>query len=148
MIVVICGPPAAGKTTVATLLRDRLEERRTPVLLLDSDEFGRNTYQRLYERVAGSDEDWIIAGTFYKEPWQKRFRRLEDVVFVSLEADLETCLERNRRREEPIDEKAVHIVWREFHEPEDALTVDVTERSPDAVVDRIVAALEARSVFE
>ena len=144
VIVIICGPPAAGKTTVTTLLSERLEERGLAVRTLDSDAFSRNTYDRMYERVADSDEHWILAGTFYKRRWQVRFRDLEDVFVVFLEADLETCLERNRRRGDSIDEGAVHIVWREFDEPEADLTVDVTEGTPDAVVDRILAALEDR----
>ena len=144
MIVIVCGPPATGKTTVSSLLRDRLEERGKPVRRLDSDEFERNTYDRLYERVASADEDWIVAGTFYKRAWQERFQRLEDVFVVHLVADLETCLERNRRREDAIDEQAVHIVWREFDEPEADLVIDVTERSPEEAVARTVAALEAR----
>ena len=141
MIVVICGPPATGKTTVGTLLQRRLEKRGRPVRLLDSDQFSRNTYDRLYDRVADADGDWIVTGTFYKRPWQARFQRLDDVFVVQLEANLETCLERNRRREEPIDDQAVHIVWREFAEPEADLTVDVTDCPPPAVVDRIVATL-------
>lgn len=144
MIVVVCGPPAVGKTTVANLRRDRLEERGLTVEVLDSDRYSRDTYERMDDRIAGSDEDWIVAGTFYKRTWQERFQRLDDVFVVYLEADLETCLERNRRREDPIDEAGVHVVWHEFDEPDADLTVGVTDRTPDEVVDRIVAALEPR----
>ncbi|WP_255194184.1 AAA family ATPase [Natronobeatus ordinarius] len=144
MIVIVCGPPAVGKTTVSSLLCDRLEEREKTVRRLDSDAFERNTYDRLYERVTSADEDWIVAGTFYKRTWQERFQRLEDGFVVHLVADLETCLERNRQREDAIDEQAVHIVWREFDDPDADLVVDVTEHSPEEATDCIVAALEGR----
>lgn len=142
MIVVVCGPAGAGKTTVAALLQERLAERGRRFELLDSDQFSRNTYERLYERVEGSDADWIVAGTFYKRAWQARFERLAAVVFVSLEASLETCLERNRGRPDAVEEDAVHIIWREFVDPDAEVTVDVDERSPAEVVDRVLDALE------
>lgn len=144
MIVVVCGPPAAGKTTVATRLRERLEARGRSVRLLDSDQFSRNTYDRLYERVADTGRDWIVAGTFYERRWQERFADLQDVFVVYLAADLQTCIDRNRRRDDPIDEAAVHVVWREFDEPDADLVVAVDEIAPGEVVDRILAALATR----
>lgn len=142
MTILICGPAGAGKTTVATLLQERFEARGIPVRVLDSDQFSRNTYEQLYEQVEDSDENWLVAGTFYKRAWQERFDRLPDVRVVYLDATLETCLERNRRRDNPLDEAAVHIIWHEFDVPDADVTVDVNERSPEAVVDRLVAALE------
>jgi tRNA uridine 5-carbamoylmethylation protein Kti12 len=143
VILLVCGPPGAGKSTVADRLRDRLAAQGRSFRRLDSDQFSRDTYRRLYERVEGSDADWIVSGTFYKREWQARFERLEDVVVVYLQAALETCLERNRQRAAPIDEAAVHIVWREFDEPDADITISVNERSVEAVVDRVLAALDA-----
>lgn len=131
-----------GKTTVSTRLQSRLAERGLTFRVLDSDEFGHDTYDRLYERVAGTDANWIVAGTFYKRRWQDRFQALPDTMLVLLWAELATCLERNRQRDDPIDESAVHIIWREFDDPEADLRIDVTDLSPADVVDRILAALE------
>lgn len=143
VIVIVCGPPGAGKTTVATLLRDRLAARGLSVELLDSDEFSSNTYERMYERIAGAeDRNWIVAGTFYRRSHRERFADLDPVV-VSLRAALETCLERNRRRPpaESIEERAVHIVYREFDEPDADVVVDV-DAPPGEVADRVLAGLD------
>jgi adenylylsulfate kinase len=142
VILVVCGPPGAGKTTVATRLQERLAERGRPFRLLHSDDFRRNTYERLYERVAGSDDDYIVDGTFYRRGHQERFRRLDDVVFVRLRADLDTCLARNAARADPIDEKGVHVVHAEFHEFDADVAVDTDERSPEETVAAVLRGLE------
>ncbi|WP_227375955.1 AAA family ATPase [Haladaptatus halobius] len=141
MIVIICGPAGVGKTTVATELRERLAERGCSFRMLHSDQFSRNTYDRMYERVENSDDDWLLDGTFYKREWLRRFRALDDAVVVYLEADLETCLERNRERDDPIEERAVHIIWYEFEEPNADVTIDATRTTPERAVERILREL-------
>jgi len=136
--VVVCGPPGVGKTSVATRLRDALAERGHRFEVLHSDDFARNTYDRMFERVRDADGDWILDGTFYRERWQARFRELEDVYVVRLTASLSTCLERNRRRESPIDEQGVHVVYREFHEPDADATFDTEALSLSETVDRLL----------
>lgn len=145
MILVICGPPGAGKTTIATTLARRLEARGEPVRLHHSDAFSRRTYEQLYGRARADPEDTItiVDGTFYKRRWQTQFHTLEDVRFVHVTATLETCLERNRTRADPIDEQGVHVVYREFDEPDAALEIDTDECDLEAAVDRIERALEA-----
>lgn len=145
MIVVICGPPGAGKTTIATRVRRRLETRSVPVRLFHSDDFSSRTYDQLADRVAAAPETGItlVDGTFYRRQWQTRFRTLGDVRFVLVTAGLETCLERNRTRAEPIDEQGVHVVYREFEAPDADLEIDTDSCGPDEAADRIAAALEA-----
>ncbi|MFB6196154.1 MAG: AAA family ATPase [Haloplanus sp.] len=143
MIVILCGPPGMGKTTLATRLRERLAERGHDVSILHSDDFSRRTYERMYDRVVGSDDDWIIDGTFYRREWQERFRALDDVYVVWVTAAVETCLERNLAREEPISETGVHVVHAEFADPAADLVIDTDVRTVEEAVDRLEAAVRS-----
>jgi adenylylsulfate kinase len=143
VIVLVCGPPAVGKTTIATCVRERLARAGYQFRLLHSDDYSRRTYERLHETVAEApDADWIVDGTFYREEWRDRFRDLGDVRVVSLTASLETCLARNRAREEPIEEQGVHVVYREFDPIDADLTIDTDDLSVEDAVDRLVRAIE------
>ena len=139
VVVVVCGPAGVGKTTVATALRERLADRGRSFELLHSDDFARDTYRRMYERVADSEADWVVDGTFYERDWQTLFQRLEaDVVFVYLTADLETCLERNRFREDAIEERGVRVVYHQFEPPRADVTVDTAGRTPEETVELVL----------
>ncbi|AEH36291.1 ATP-binding protein [Halopiger xanaduensis] len=149
MIVVICGPPGAGKTTLTNRVRKRLEARDVPVPVpvavetLHSDDFSSRTYERLYERARDAAADvTLVDGTFYRREWQTQFRTLPDVRFVHVTASLETCLERNRTRADPIEEQGVHVVHREFDEPDAEVTIDTDRQSIPEATGRILTALE------
>ena len=141
MIVAVCGPPAAGKTTLADRLRERLEAAGVDVSTLHSDDFSRNTYDRMYDRVAAAPgENWIVDGTFYREAWQARFREL-GARFVLVTAPLPVRLERNRRRADPIHETGLRVVSAEFHPPDADLTLDTGTLGVEAVADRLYDAV-------
>lgn len=144
MLVVLCGPPATGKTTLARGLRERLAARGVSVRVLHSDDFARETYERMYERVAGAEADdhWILDGTFYDREWQERFRALGARI-VWVRADRETALERNRRREDPIPEKGVHVMYATFDRPRADLVIDTDECTVAEALDRLEAAVLA-----
>lgn len=156
MIVVLCGLPGSGKTTLATRLQRRLADRGLAFDLLHSDDYRRDTYERLYEHVAaaetdaGSDGDagtvdrdgWILDGTFARREWRNRFYRLDhEVREVWVRASLSTCLERNREREEPISETGLKVVHGEFERPRADLELDTEALDVDAAVDQLEAAV-------
>ena len=144
MIVLLCGPPGVGKTTIAVRLRERLEAKGTAIGLLHSDDFARRTYERMYERVEREGGDWLLDGTFYKREWRERFRGLDEVCVVYVTASLESCLERNRERPDPISETGVHVIHRKFEMPRADLTIDTDELSVEEAVDRAEKEVEKR----
>ncbi|MFC6719193.1 AAA family ATPase [Natrialbaceae archaeon GCM10025810] len=144
MLVILCGPPATGKTTLARSLRDRLAAHGYEFDSLHSDDFNRRTYERMSERVseAEGDRNWIFDGTFFRRRHRERFRRLEDHCYVvRVRASLETSLRRNRDRESSIDERGAHVMYAEFEPPRADLTLDTDDLSEKEALDRLEAAV-------
>ncbi|MCD6248446.1 MAG: AAA family ATPase [Hadesarchaea archaeon] len=143
MIVVLCGPPASGKSTIARELARRLKGSK----VITSDEFKRKTYKHVFEeaeRLAGKVKYLILNGTFYKRVWQERAREIgrekkERVLIVRITCPLKICVERNRKRKNPIPERVVRIIHREFEEPRADTTIDTKDTSPDDAVETIIA---------
>ena len=110
--------------------------------ILHSDDFSRRPYERMYERVRETGGDWILDGTFYQRIYRERFRRLDEECYVVwVRASRETCLARNRAREDGIDETGVHVMYSEFERPRADLTLDTEELSEDEALDRLEAAV-------
>jgi tRNA uridine 5-carbamoylmethylation protein Kti12 len=146
VIVIVCGPPGSGKSTLATRLRRRLLDRGYRFELRHSDDYERRTYDRMYADVAaayddGSDTHWILDGTFVERAWRNRFYRLDDVYEVWVKASLESCLERNRQRAEPIPDRAVRTMYDRFDPPRADLVVDTERLDIGAAVDRLEEAV-------
>lgn len=137
MIVILCGLPGSGKTTLATGLQRRLAERDQTVDVLHSDDFSRRTYEQMYEHVADAGGDWILDGTFYRREWRNQFYRLDRVFEVWIKASIETCLRRNQRRQDPISERGVYSIQAEFDRPHADLELDTDELGVELALDRL-----------
>ena len=143
MIVILCGPVGVGKTTVSEKLMTRLDEEGLDFKMIHSDDFSTHTYDQMFDEVKESDKNWILDGTFYRKDIRDKFRQLDDVQIIWLKADLETCIKRNEQREEPLEEKVVHIMYHKFEEPDADIEIDTDDLSSDEVVDIIL-----KEIFE
>ncbi|MFC7082359.1 AAA family ATPase [Halorussus caseinilyticus] len=147
-LVVVCGLPGVGKTTVAEDIAERLDARllRTDVIrkeiLSDPDyteEEARMVYREMFDRAREEVEDGgnvVLDGTFK----DTRYRNRATVVSESLEADFRLvkveCAEeevRDRIESREDDESdadfEIHAMYREQFDPisMDHLTVDNSE---------------------
>ncbi|WP_020222679.1 AAA family ATPase, partial [Halarchaeum acidiphilum] len=86
MRLLLCGPPGAGKSTLATRLQWRLARRSVGCAVYRSDDYARRTYERLHER-ARAPRDCIVDATFHRRAWRERFRELADTRLVHVTAD-------------------------------------------------------------
>jgi len=148
MIVVFCGVPGSGKSTIAQLLRERLSD----VSVIVSDDISSHTYQNIMNKLDNSIGDYkhiIVDATFYKEKWRKKIRSVVDdsdeITLVYIQCSRETCLQRNSDREDSIQERAIHIIWNEFDEPEKPeITIKTEEKTPDEMVEAIIERLKEK----
>ncbi|MGB9965285.1 AAA family ATPase [Halobacterium hubeiense] len=140
MILVVCGPPGAGKTTVALGLNRRLDADGYEFEVVHTDDLASPVYDRLFERVAESPEaNWLLDGTFYEAEWQRRIREFPDVYVLLVTADRDTCVRRNHERDgsaasesssassdasDGVPERAVKVIYDEFDRPDADFVVD------------------------
>lgn len=122
MIIIFCGIPGSGKTTIAEILAKRL----TPlgkVQVLSSDKIKAPVYRKLFKALEPKqrrDDFLILDATFYKKEWRQRIKALaerEKVITVYLYCPLEVARKRNRERRTNISEKALHIVFHRMEAP-------------------------------
>ena len=123
IVIILCGPVAVGKSSIARRLRELLPDSR----VISTDAFKRRAYRRLMNELYRSLGEYryiILDGTFYRKAWRDRVREIVGhrgrVLTILLKAPLELCLKRNAERSKPIPEEAVHIIWSEFQWPLDA----------------------------
>ncbi len=142
VIIVVFGPVASGKSTIAGIIAERLPGS----YVLTSDMFRRKTYRRLIrevERLKELHRYVVVDGTFYKRRWREELLKAAGdtpVVWVYVRCSLETCLRRNRERGSPVPERAVHIIWSEFEPPEKPdVEVDTDRLNPEQAADIILS---------
>jgi predicted kinase len=141
MIILLCGVPGAGKSTIAKLLA-----QRTGATLLSTETFKRKVYERLMKELEKAEgEDFILDGTFYKRKWREAVKELArrkgiPILVVWVKSSLETSLQRDAQREKPIGERAVRIIHAEFEQPEPDVVINSEELTPREAVELILSA--------
>ncbi len=146
MLIVICGPAGAGKTSIAHRLAEKLEG--APII--SSDRYRRKAYDRVMKEVEsrlGDKVYMIVDATFYRRRWRERLmevvRDRQKVFTVLVDCSLETCLRRNSERDVPIPDKAVRIIWSEFERPVDHdIYINTDESSVEQAVEKILMRLK------
>jgi tRNA uridine 5-carbamoylmethylation protein Kti12 len=143
VIILFCGIPGSGKTTIADTLARHLIALGG-VKVLSSDRLKPPVYRRIIKilETRRADEDFLILdATFYKKDWRDKVTITaagERVITVHLDCPREVALARNRERRPNIAERALHIVYHRM-EPPDApdLKIDTASVTPEAAAERI-----------
>ena len=143
MIVLFCGIPGSGKTTITDILAARLATLGR-VKVLSSDRVKPPVYRRMFkmlETERGAEDFLLLDATFYKKDWRERIEVLargEKVLTVYLDCPRAVALERNRERRSQIAERALHIVYHRMEPPEfPSLKIDTQSTSAEAAAERI-----------
>lgn len=123
LIIILCGPVAVGKSSIARRMMELLPGSR----VISTDAFKRRAYRRMMNelfRSLGNYRYIILDGTFYRKKWREKVREIVGdrgrILTIVLKAPLELCLKRNVERGKPIPEEAIHMIWNEFEWPLDA----------------------------
>jgi len=157
MIAIIMGVSGVGKTTVGTVLAERLgwtfrdadnfhpqanvEKIRHGIPLTDADRLPWLAALRELIRAAG-DTGMVLACSALKQSYRDYLREgREDVAFVFLKGN-RTLIEKRLegRKDHFAGPEILDSQFKDLEEPEDALVVDAS-RDPQSIADEIISAL-------
>jgi predicted kinase len=160
-LVVFCGIPSSGKTTIAAALAVKLvrsahiqtDKVRAMVL---PQKYSAGESRFVYSAVIAmgraaliSGYDAILDGTFLREDFRKealnRLAHLSSAhIVVHVVCDPELALRRNAARAEAVPEERLLRIHRNFEVPNDAVVVDTSKVSPSEAAETLLAALEQK----
>lgn len=140
MLVVVCGLPGAGKTTVAADVVDRLDavRVRTDVVrkdLFDDPEYSTAETDAVYravrdraDAVLAGDDHVVLDGTYRERAFREPAYELAgehdvDCVVLKVEADDDVVRERIRKREDDASDADVSI-YEHYRDQFDSIQVD------------------------
>jgi hypothetical protein len=158
-LVLFCGIPGSGKTTVATILSARLphsvfvqtDRIRAMVAMprytsLES-KFVYSSLTAVGLESLNSGYDTILEGTFPREEFRREALTAlspsaQKALVVHVFCEPELAFGRNAGRQEVVPWESFLRIYTQFEEPLGALHIDTASVSPELAVEKIVAALE------
>ncbi|MCD6500623.1 AAA family ATPase [bacterium] len=130
MVIIFCGIPGSGKSTIAKELAEKLKKLGTCKLFV-SDKVTRQVYKRISELLKknlGKVDYIVVDATFYKRKWQEMVFEIcgkDKVVVLDIQCPFKVCLQRNKKRKKPLPEKVLHIIHHQMERP----------KKPDLVIE-------------
>jgi len=162
-LILFCGIPGSGKTTVASALASALTRSvhiqtdgvramiAHPGYTGAESRFVYETAVSVGRLALRAGYDTILDGTFPREGFRReaiaglrRFFRARLVVHVICDPPL--ALERNAGRKDAIPEESLLRIHRQFQPPSDALVIDTSMLDPGRAVELILARLEQETL--
>src|ERR1043165_5333195 len=122
MIILFCGIPGSGKTTIAEILATRLSAIGR-VKLSTSDRMKPPVYRRMFQALEagpGEEDFLILDATFYKTEWRDRVAELaagRTIATIYLHCPREVALQRNRERALRISDRARPLAYHRMQPP-------------------------------
>ncbi len=130
MVIIFCGIPGSGKSTIAEELVKKLKKLGSVEFFI-SDEISGQVYKKISELLKKNLNkiDYIVVdATFYKKKWREMVYEIcgrDKVITLDIHCPLKVCLQRNKKRKNPLPEKVLHIIHHQMERPE----------HPDLVID-------------
>jgi hypothetical protein len=157
-LLIFCGIPGSGKTTVARLVADSVKDSilvqtdgvrgmlRHPSFSGPESRFVYDACFDIAKAALRSGYLVILDGTFMKEDYRLEARRRlkkhysrVDTVWVA--CGLETAMKRNSRRPSPVPPEKVKGMYLGFQPPRRAVKVDTSRLSAEVAASRVTRAL-------
>ena len=144
MVIIFCGVPGSGKSTIARRLIQELK-KLGKVKFLISDEIRRRRYEQIYQwlqKNLNTTDYLIVDATFYKKEWREKVKEIansQNVFTIFLYCSLKTCLERNQKRKPSFPERVIHIIDAEIEKPEKPdISINTDKIKPEEAVSQIL----------